>query len=73
MTFVDAWICKACWKPNRPQDPACYRCKTPREADDAEVEARRAAAAARAKQPGRAGHRGWSLPVSSSAATRACV
>jgi hypothetical protein len=51
MTFVDAWICKACWKPNRPQDPACYRCKTPREADDAEVEARRAAAAARAEQP----------------------
>ena len=51
MTFADAWICKACWKPNRPQDPACYRCKTPREADDAEVEARRAAAAARAEQP----------------------
>ena len=51
MTFVDAWICKACWKPNRRQDPACYRCKTPREADDAEVEARRAAAAARAEQP----------------------
>ena len=51
MTFVDAWICKACWKPNRPQDPACYRCKTPREADEAEVEARRAAAAARAEQP----------------------
>ena len=51
MTFVDAWICKACWKPNRPQDPVCYRCKTPREADDAEIEARRAAAAARAEQP----------------------
>ena len=51
MTFVDAWICKACWKPNRPQEPACYRCKTPREADEAEVEARRAAAAARAEQP----------------------
>lgn len=51
MTFVDAWICKACWKPNRPQDPVCYRCKTPREADDAEVEARRTAVAARAQQP----------------------
>ena len=51
MTFADAWICKACWKPNRPQDAACYRCKTPREADEAEVEARRAAAAARAEQP----------------------
>ena len=51
MTFVDAWICKACWKPNRPQDPVCYRCKTPREADEAEVEARREAAAARAAAP----------------------
>ena len=51
MTFADAWICKACWKPNRPQDPVCYRCKTPRDADEGEVEARRAAAAARAEQP----------------------
>lgn len=51
MTFADGWICKACWKSNRPQDPACYRCKTPRDADDAAVEAQRAAAIARAEQP----------------------
>jgi hypothetical protein len=24
------WICRVCWKPNRPQDVACYKCKTPR-------------------------------------------
>jgi hypothetical protein len=51
MTFVDAWICKACWKPNRQQDPVCYRCKTPRDADEAAIEAKRAADAARAEQP----------------------
>ena len=51
MTFADGWICKACWKSNRPQDPACYRCKTPRDADDAVVEAQRAAAIARAERP----------------------
>jgi len=51
MTFADGWICKACWKSNRPKDPACYRCKTPRDADDAAVEAQRAAAIARAEQP----------------------
>ena len=26
------WICRACWKSNRPGDDRCYRCKTPREA-----------------------------------------
>lgn len=51
MTFADGWICKTCWKSNRPQDPVCYRCKTPPDADEAEVETRRAAAAARAEQP----------------------
>lgn len=51
MTFADGWTCRACWKSNRPQDPVCYRCKTPREADETEVEQRRAAAAARAEQP----------------------
>jgi hypothetical protein len=51
MTFADGWTCRTCWKSNRPQDPHCYRCKTPREADEAEVEARRAAAAARSEQP----------------------
>ena len=51
MTFADGWICKACWKSNRPQDPVCYRCKTPRDADEAAVEAQRAAAEAKAVQP----------------------
>jgi uncharacterized membrane protein len=49
--FADGWTCRACWKPNRAQDAVCLRCKTPREADETEVEARRAAAAARAEQP----------------------
>ena len=26
----DDWICRVCWKPNRPQDTACYKCKSPR-------------------------------------------
>ena len=41
VTFADGWICKACWKSNRPQDPVCYRCKTPQDADDATVDAQR--------------------------------
>jgi hypothetical protein len=51
MTFADGWTCRACWKGNRPQDPVCYRCKTPRDADDDTVEAQRAAAEARKAQP----------------------
>jgi hypothetical protein len=51
VTFADGWICKACWKSNRPQDPVCYRCKTPRDADDATVEAQRAAKEAQAERP----------------------
>jgi hypothetical protein len=51
VTFADGWTCKACWKSNRPKDPVCYRCKTPRDADDATVEATRAATEARAEQP----------------------
>lgn len=51
MTFADGWTCRACWKSNRPQDPVCYRCKTPREADESEVERRRAEAMARKEQP----------------------
>ena len=51
MTFADGWTCRACWKPNRGRDPICLRCETPRDADAAEVEERRAAAAARSEQP----------------------
>jgi hypothetical protein len=36
--FPDGWICRACWKPNRPSDDRCYVCKTPRE-QQAAVEA----------------------------------
>ena len=51
MTFRDGWVCKTCWKSNRQQDPVCYRCKTPRDADEAAIGAQRAAAAARAERP----------------------
>jgi hypothetical protein len=51
MTFVDGWVCRACWRPNRPQESACYRCRTPREATPAEIEARRKADAERAERP----------------------
>jgi hypothetical protein len=51
MTIAGGWICGACWKANRPQDPLCFRCKTPRDADKATVEASRAAAAAAAAKP----------------------
>jgi hypothetical protein len=51
VTFSDGWICKACWKPNRDRDPVCYRCRAPRDADEAAVEATRAAAAAAAERP----------------------
>jgi hypothetical protein len=51
LTFADGWVCRACWKSNRPQDPVCYRCRTPRDADEVAVEATRAAAAAREEKP----------------------
>ena len=25
------WVCRACWRANRPQDSKCYRCTTPRD------------------------------------------
>jgi hypothetical protein len=51
MTFSDGWVCRACWLSNRPRDVVCYRCKTPRGADDAKIEAQRKAAEERAAQP----------------------
>lgn len=27
----DGWVCRACWKPNKPDETICYRCKTPRD------------------------------------------
>ena len=48
-TSDDAWICRVCWKPNRPQDTTCYKCRSRRgitadEAADAvkAIEARKA-------------------------------
>ena len=29
------WICRSCWKSNRPHDELCYRCRTPRLAGEA--------------------------------------
>jgi hypothetical protein len=45
----DDWICRVCWKPNRAQDPACYKCRTVRgvTADQA-AEAQKAIEAAKA-------------------------
>jgi hypothetical protein len=51
MTFADGWTCRTCWMSNRQRDQACYRCKTPRDADESEIEARRAAVAEAAEKP----------------------
>src|SRR6266480_2847580 len=51
MVFANGWTCQVCWKPNRPQDPECYRCKTPRGLTEAEAVERRKALAARAEKP----------------------
>jgi hypothetical protein len=51
VTFADGWVCRACWKSNRPQDLVCYRCKTPRDADEATVDAQRAQAESKTEQP----------------------
>jgi hypothetical protein len=51
VVFADGWTCPVCWKSNRAQDPACYRCKTPRGLDEAQVEAQRKVHEARAEQP----------------------
>ncbi|HEX2140810.1 MAG TPA: hypothetical protein VHK28_00870 [Candidatus Limnocylindria bacterium] len=41
MTAPDGWVCKVCWKWNRAQDERCYKCKTVRGADEAQVEEQR--------------------------------
>ena len=46
----EGWVCKACWKWNRPADEKCWRCKAPREADDVQLEEHRRAREARAHQ-----------------------
>ena len=42
------WICRACWKTNRPGDTRCYRCHLPRNADDSDVRQKRGAGKASA-------------------------
>jgi hypothetical protein len=52
MTATTGWICKVCWRWNRPEDDPCFRCKAPRGVtDDAEVEAHRKALEAKAAEP----------------------
>ncbi len=52
MTAATGWVCKVCWKWNRPQDDPCFKCKSPRGVtDDAEVEAHRKALEAKAAAP----------------------
>lgn len=46
MTFSDGWVCRACWKPNRAHDSRCYSCKTPRDAEQQEVQQTRTQLAA---------------------------
>jgi len=41
MTMPGAWICRTCWKTNRPSDKRCYRCHTPRTADDLPIQGAR--------------------------------
>jgi len=43
MTIDGGWICRTCWKTNRPSDRRCYRCHTPRTADDATIGSQRGA------------------------------
>lgn len=51
VTASQRWICKVCWTSNHPADPACRKCRSPRNVEDGEVEARRAAVAARTERP----------------------
>jgi hypothetical protein len=52
MTATTGWVCKVCWKWNRPEDDPCFRCKAPRGVtEDAEVEAHRKALEAKAAEP----------------------
>ena len=52
MTAATGWVCKVCWKWNRPEDDPCFKCKTPRGVtDDAEVETQRKVLEAKASMP----------------------
>jgi len=46
------WVCKVCWKWNRPEDDSCFKCRTPRGVtDEQEVAAHREALEAKAAAP----------------------
>lgn len=52
MTVGAQWVCKVCWKLNRPRDEACWRCKAPRgTTEEAEVSAHREVLEAKAAMP----------------------
>jgi hypothetical protein len=51
-TGTTGWVCKVCWKWNRPEDDPCFRCKSPRGlTDDAAVEIERKRLEAKAAEP----------------------
>ena len=52
MTVGEQWVCKVCWKRNRPRDEVCWRCKAPRgTTDDEEVGRHREVLEAKAAMP----------------------
>jgi len=51
MAVSERWICKVCWKSNHPGVHACWKCRSPRDVPDDDVEAHRRAVEARASRP----------------------
>jgi hypothetical protein len=52
MTVGDQWVCKVCWKLNRPRDEVCWRCKAPRgTTEEGAVAAHREVMEAKAAMP----------------------
>ena len=51
MVFADGWTCQVCWKSNRQQDAACYRCKSPRQLTKEQAEGMRKERDERAELP----------------------
>ena len=47
---ADRWVCLVCWKPNAGRAHECFHCKAPRGIDQNQLEAQRAAHAARVEQ-----------------------
>lgn len=48
---AERWICRVCWKSNHPSVPACWKCRSPRNVDEADVVAYRTVLAEREQQP----------------------